>query len=198
MRFDFEPDEFRAGFRRLLEPHERLLALTDFSRAEGRNLLPDPPAAKFRERTVLERTLLIIFFPLLLLLALNAASPPSLSRMFGGVTAAGRAGSWACRLHEAYHGLLGKSRSQAFMVTDRRLLLASRKIWGKEPDYAVNFEIPREALARAALESRPFTRGRVVLYFTDESMYALKLGTYRTGTTRSLVQALTGPESVRN
>ena len=115
--------------------------------------------------------------------------------MLGGVSTAGHAGSWAHLLVGAYRGPLGKQRSQFLLVTDRRLLLASRKIFGKDPDYAVALEVPRDALAQAATEGRPFARGRVAIGFTDGSLIAL-LGTYRTGRARALTQALTSPGTV--
>lgn len=186
---DLELRQHGAEIKRLLLPTEQLLVLTEFSLADGKDLLEPPPDPRSRLRKSAEKAAEIALYPV-------AGNPPSLSRMLGGVSADGQTGSWAFRLVGAYRGLLGKQRSQFLLVTDRRLLLASRKIFGKDPDYAVALEIPRDALAQAATEGRPFARGRVVVGFTDGSLIALKLGTYRTGPARSLAQALTSPGTV--
>lgn len=178
--------QHRSGFRSLLLPQERLLAQTDFRRASGKNRLETPPDTRSTARKVAETSagavLEAVFMP----------DPPSLKRMLGGISVAGHFESWAFRLMEASRSL-GTNRGKYLLVTNRRLLLASSKIFGKEPDYAVALEVPRDALADARVEGRPFTRGRAVIRFTDGSMIALDLGTYRTTAARSLVQALTGP-----
>lgn len=188
-----EMERHGAGLRRLLPPHERLLTMTGFDRAEGKSWLESPPDTRSPGRKAVERTATVTLGPLLYL---AFGSPPSLARIFGGVSESGHAGSWAFWLDDTWRRMVLKERrSGALMVTDRRLLLASWKIWGKDPDYAIALEIPREAVAQAAVVPRPFTRGRVELRFTDGSMMALKFAKYRTGPAWSFVQSLTGPNA---
>lgn len=178
------------AFKRLLLPQERLLAQVDFSKAAGKNRLENPPDTRSTARKVAETSAGAV-----LQVALQPDSP-SLKRMLGGTASEGHLGSWASRLNEAYVSLLGKNRSQYLLVTDRRLLLASGRIFGRDPDNTIHLEIPRAALAAADLEGRPFTRGRVVIRFTDGSMIALDLGTWRTKAAQSFVQALAAPGTV--
>lgn len=178
--------QHEAGFKSLLLPQERLLTQIDFSLADGKNKLETPPDTRSGGRKAAETAAAVVLETLM-------PSPPSLKRMMGGVSASGRVGSWAYRLVEASRGLLGKNRTQDLMITDRRLLLASSKIWGKDRDYAVELEIPRDALAQAEVEGRPLARGRVAISFTDGSMVALGLNNYRTEPAQELVRALTGP-----
>lgn len=178
-----------AGLRDLLLPNEKLLCRTSYERADGKDLLEKPPDARSDGRKVAETAAGVILYPV-------AGSPPSLSRMLGGVSVAGQIGSWAHQLVETWRNAAGTNRGRYLAVTDQRLLLVSRKIWGKDPDWSVELEIPRNALAQVEMDSRPLARGRVALAFTDGSMIALKLGTYRTGTARTLVQALTAPGTV--
>lgn len=170
--------QHRPGLKALLLPQEHLLAQTDFSRADGKNRLETSPDTVSRGKKAALIPLSVVFSDL---------PSPSPKRMLGGVSAEGRLGSWASRLIGASRDL-GTNRGKHLLVTDRRVLLASSKIFGKDPDYAIALEIPQDALADVALESRPFTRGRVVLRFTDGSMIALDFGTWRTAKARSFIQ----------
>lgn len=178
-----------AGLGDLLQPNEKLLCRTDFYHAPGKYRLEKPPDTRSAGRKFAEGLASVILYPLW-------GSPPSVVEMMGGVSISGKIGSCAYRLHKADFGTFGKNRTDYFLVTDRRLLLVSRKSWGKDRDWAMELEIPRDALAQGELDSRPFTRGRVALTFTDGSMIALKFGSWRTGTARALVQALTSPGTV--
>lgn len=178
-----------AGFRSLLLPRERLLAQADFRRASGKNRLEAPPDDRSTARKFAETSAGIA------LEAVFMSAPPSLKRMLGGVSVEGHWDSWAYRLMGTSRSL-GTNRDKYLLVTDRRLLLASSRIFGKGPDRTVDVEIPRDALAHAVVEGRPFTRGRTVIRFTDGSMIALDLGTYRTAKAQSLVQALAGPGTI--
>ncbi|MBO0803164.1 MAG: hypothetical protein J2P25_08840 [Nocardiopsaceae bacterium] len=191
---NLELKDHGAEIRRLLMPDERLLDLTDFVRATGKDLLetpPPPPDTRSGGRKAAEAAAGVALYPVL-------GSPPSLKRMLGGVSTAGRIGSWAYRLVEAEQFLRKDKRLQYLLVTDRRLLLAGRELtWGKGGrDYAAALEVPRGALVHAAREGRPFARGRVVLAFADGSMVALDLGSFRTGAARTLIKALASPGTV--
>lgn len=193
---NLELKEYGAEIRRLLAAEEHLLDLTDFRQADGKDQLERrPPGADTRStgRKVAETTAGVVAVT-----AFGPATSPSLKRMLGGVSAAGHIGSWAHQLYEASRDLSKRNRFHYLLVTDRRLLLAGRvsSFRSKSRDYEVGLEIPRSALAQVDLDSRPFARGRVALAFTDGSMIAMDLGSYRTGAARTLVQALTSPGTV--
>lgn len=188
-----ELEEHGARIRHLLMPSEKLLDLTDFNLADGKDLVERPrdPDTKSAGRKVAETAGGIAISAVL-----GPPQSPSLKRMLGGVSATGHIGSWVYQLKEASHSLIGKNRTQYLLVTDKRLLLASRKLMKKDPDWVIALEIPRSALTHVAGEGRPFARGRVALTFTDGSMIALDLGTYRTSAAHTLVQAITSPGTV--
>lgn len=190
---NLELKEYGTEIRRLLFPEEHLLDLTDFQQADGKDLLETPPRAD-----TMSQGKKAALFPAAVALFPVVGGAPSLKRMLGGVAAAGHIGSWAYRLVEASRDLSKRNRFHYLLVTDRRLLLAGREssFRSKSRAYEVGLEIPRSALAQADLDSRPFARGRVALAFTDGSMIAMDLGTYRAGAARTLIQALTSPGTV--
>jgi len=172
----------------LLQPGERLLAMTHFAPAPGKmrvELPPDPPD----DRSGLQKAGVIALG--VAAIAVDGPSPPSLSRMLGGVSAAGHAGSWTSRLLGARRG--HADRTHYLAVTDLRLLLISKKSFRKDRDYSIDLVVPRNALSSASRHGRPFALGRVVIEFSDGSMIALKLGSVFTGQANRLVRALCSP-----
>lgn len=163
----------------LLAPGERMLVLSDFSVADGKWKLEQPPDERSASRKAVETTAGIILSP-------ELANSPSLSRMLGGVAVSGGLGSWAGRVID----VRGAHR---LLVTDRRLLLTRSSGSGKNVRFEAGFEIPRDAVQNASREGRPLARGRVVITFRDGSFIALKLGRWRTGPAARLVTAITAP-----
>jgi hypothetical protein len=185
---DRELDLYGEQVARLLEPGESLLAMAGFFLAPGKirvELPPDPPDDRSGLRKAGETALGVAAF------LADGPGPPSLNRMLGTVSAAGDGESWAARLLAA-RGRTTK-RSSDLVVTNLRLLLVSRKIWGKDPDHTIDLAIPRDALGNVARHGRPLARGRVVIEFTDGSMVALRRGAFFTGRANTLVRALTSP-----
>lgn len=175
-----------AEITQLLGPGERLVALTDFTLADGKRQLndtPGPPAERSGAQKAGELALGAAVF------LVTGPDTPSPGRMLGGVSAAGHAGSWAHQLFEAYRG--ATNRAPYLMVTNRRLVLISKRIFGKGPEFSVALGIPRDAVLNASRGGKPLARGRVVIDFADGSMMALKFGTFLTGQADRLVGALT-------
>jgi hypothetical protein len=186
---DHELDLYGKQVTQLLEPGERLLAMADFFLAPGKikvELPPDSPDDRSGLRKAAETTAVVTAAVLT-----DSLNGPSLNRMLGTVSATGDAQSWAARLLAARD--LTTKRSSDLVVTDLRLLLVSKKIWGKDPDYRIDLAIPRDALGNVARRGRPLARGRVVIEFTDGSMVALRRGAFFTGRAGRLVQALASP-----
>lgn len=187
-----ELEQHGARIRKLLTPDERLLDLTGFRQASGKDLVERAPSTDTKSAG---RNAAELAAGIAISAVLGPPQSPSLKRMLAGVSATGQVGSWAYRLKEASWSL-GKDRTEYLLVTDQRLLLGGRKLMKKDPEWAIALEIPRSALAQVEMDSRPFARGRVALSFTDGSMIALDLGTYRTGAARTLVEAITSPGTV--
>jgi hypothetical protein len=177
-----------AEITQLLQPGEQLLTVTDFRLADGKRRVeapPDPPDDRSAARKAGETAAGIAGFLVI------GPDPPSPGKMLGGVSAAGHIGSWAYRLMGAYRDVL--DRAKYLTVTDRRVLLISRKIFGKDPDFSVALGIPRDAVRNAIRQSRPLARGRVVIEFFDGSMIALRFGSVFAGQADQLVKVLTSP-----
>jgi hypothetical protein len=127
-----------------------LLALTDFAVADGKRRLetqPDPPDGRPSVQKAGELAIGSAVF------LVTGPDPPSPGRMLGGVSAAGHIGSWAHRLFEAYRS--ATRRAAYLLVTDRRLVLLSKRIFGKGPEFAVELGIPRDAVPKASRAGRP-------------------------------------------
>lgn len=106
----------------------------------------------------------------------------------GGVTAAGGASSIAARMLAAIRSTRG---STYYAVTDRRLLLLTRP---SIRTFTPLFSVPLGAIRQARHEEKWFLpqRGRVVLYFADNSLLALVTGHLFAGRAKALVAALRG------
>jgi hypothetical protein len=103
-----QPIPHEEEIRQLLEPGERLLTLSSFRQADGKQQMEDPPDPP-DDRSGLQKAGLAALG--VAALAVDGPSPPSLARMLGGVSVGGHAGSWAYRLREAYLGTLRRSNS---------------------------------------------------------------------------------------
>ena len=122
---------------------------------------------------------------------LDAIDPPwrwngiDWHKVIGGVTASGHAGSYAYGFVDAVSDL----QSLYCVITDRRLLVVRRQ---GTRDFSHVFEVPRSAIVTALRQGRGYSRGRVVVQFTDSSSVALHAGFVDGGRANRLVRALTG------
>jgi hypothetical protein len=177
--------DLSGGLRRFLADGERLLALVDTRFAPGQwniESLPDErsPGRKAAERTAGAAIALA-----------GGADSPSLNRMLRTESVRGRLGSWADRMIKARWMDRGKPAYPGYLfVSDRRAVLVGRRISGEDAGYQAALELPADVVADVRLMPKPLARGRVVIDFTDDSMVALKYGTWRTVVARRVVHAV--------
>lgn len=199
-----ESDE--AAYRRLLQPGERLWEHGEVSLATG----GWGPVAEwhpvevrtpgwldrlwaFGTRTAVHKVVFFTLLSPLMLFAWLDAVGGSLSggveRLVGGVVASGPRGSLG---RQAQHALsaLGPGANE-LAVTDHRLVLVRRALFGNPPDRTPVWAIPRNAIAAARPRPRGVARRRLELTFADGSRIVLALPAMRSPRPDRLATVLT-------
>jgi hypothetical protein len=138
----------------------------------------------------------VVFFTLLSPLMLFAwidsiggSLSSAVERLVGGVVSAGHRGSLARQAQQALSAL--GAGANELVVTDRRILLVRRGLFGSTPDRTAVWAIPRTAIAAARRRPRGLARRRVELSFADRSRIVLALPALRSPRPDRLATVLT-------